>query len=105
LAQFKVYTNTNEETKKVYPFLLDIQNPILDSIETRLVIPLILLSKYNKAPIKDIMPEIVINKKIYLIMTPLIAGVHKNNLGQLVIEMQNQRQSVISALDFMITGF
>jgi toxin CcdB len=105
LAQFTVYTNTNEATKGVYPYLLDIQNSLLDSLETRLVIPLIALSKYNKTPVNDIMPEITINKKKYIIMTPLIAGVHKNNLGQKVLETQNQRQSVISAIDFMITGF
>jgi toxin CcdB len=105
LAQFTVYTNTNEATKGVYPLLMDIQNSILDSLETRLVIPLIALSKYHKKPVADIMPEITINKTKYIIMAPLMAGVHKNNLGQKITETQSLRQSVISALDFMITGF
>ena len=105
MAQFCVYTNTNVSTKERYPLLLDIQNQLLDSLETRLVIPLTPLSKYETQPIKELMPVILINSKKYVLLTPLQSGIHKKNLGTFVIDISSKRQEVISALDFLLTGF
>jgi|WetSurMetagenome_2_1015567.scaffolds.fasta_scaffold1069788_2 toxin CcdB len=105
MSQFCVYTNINSITKSNYPFLLDVQNQILDSIETRLVIPLILSSKYESKPIKELMPLVIINKKEYVILTPLQAGIHKKNLGQFVFDLSLKRQEIINAIDFLLTGF
>jgi len=40
MSQFTLYENTNEESREAYPYFVDIQNGLLDSINTRLVIPL-----------------------------------------------------------------
>jgi len=40
MAQFTVCRNKNPETRSAIPFLLDIQNNLLDDLETRVVIPL-----------------------------------------------------------------
>jgi toxin CcdB len=105
MSQFYVHTNINPLTKDRYPFLLDLQNNILDSLETRLVVPLILSSKCENKPIKELMPLVVINKKEYIVLIPLQAGVHKNQLGQFVIDLTSKRQEIISAIDFLLTGF
>ena len=105
MSQFCIHTNTNTSTKERYPFLLDIQNQLLDSLETRVVIPLILLSKYETQPIKELMPVLLINNKKYVVLTPLQSGIHKKNLGSFVIDITSKRQEIISALDFLLTGF
>jgi toxin CcdB len=105
MAQFCVYTNSNAATKDRYPFLLDIQTPLLDLLETRLVIPLVLLSKYESKPIKELMPVVSINNKKYVVLTPLQSGIHKKLLGSLVIDISSKRQEIISSIDFLITGF
>jgi toxin CcdB len=105
MAQFSVYTNLNSSTKDHYPLLIDIQNHLLESLETRLVIPLILLSKYESKPIKELMPVLTINNKKYVVLTPLQAGIHKRLLGNLVADVSSKRQDIISAIDFLITGF
>jgi len=105
MAQFSVYTNLNSSSKEQYPLLLDIQNKLLDSLETRLVIPLIPLSKYASKPIKELMPIIVINSKKYIVLTPLQAGIHKKLLGNFIADMSTQRQEIISSIDFLLTGF
>jgi toxin CcdB len=105
MAQFSVHINTNIETKDNYPFLVDIQNQILDTLETRLVIPLILVSKYKNKVIKELMPIVKINKKEYVVIVPLMASIHKNNLGQIVTDVGSKRQEIIYALDFLITGY
>ncbi len=48
MSQFTVYKNKNPKTKKIFPYLLDIQSDLLDQIRTTIVIP---LGKYST--IKD----------------------------------------------------
>jgi CcdB protein. len=105
MAQFSVYINTNTETKDNYPFLIDIQNQILDTLETRLVVPMMLVSKYKKKVIKELMPIVDINRKEYVVLVPLMASIHKNNLGQIVADVGSSRQEIVYALDFLITGY
>jgi len=40
MAQFDVYKNQNASTSTVYPLLLDVQHAVLDTLTTRIVIPL-----------------------------------------------------------------
>jgi len=40
MSQFMVYRNSNPNSSKAYPYLLDDQSNLLESLDTRLVIPL-----------------------------------------------------------------
>ena len=40
MAQFDVYENKNEMTKDNFPYIIDIQNNILKSLSSRVVIPM-----------------------------------------------------------------
>ena len=40
MAQFDVYRNPSSKTNKAYPFLVDVQNSVIDQLATRLVVPL-----------------------------------------------------------------
>jgi toxin CcdB len=105
MAQFSVHTNLNSSTKDKYPLLLDIQNGLLDSLDTKLVIPLVLLSNYESKPIKELMPIIIIDNKKYIVLTSLQAGIHKKLLGKVIGDASQYRQEIVSSIDFLITGF
>ncbi len=76
MAQFDVYKNENDQTNQKVPYLLDIQNDILDSINTRIVIPLV----KDKNDFKGLTKEFIIeNQKVYL-TTSQMGAVHKNEL-------------------------
>jgi toxin CcdB len=45
MAQFDVYLNPNTATRNVIPYLLDVQAELLDSLATRVVVPLVLAEK------------------------------------------------------------
>ena len=38
MAQFDVYKNPSTKTDKAYPFLVDVQNSVIDQLATRLVV-------------------------------------------------------------------
>jgi toxin CcdB len=105
MAQFQVYSNMNNSTKTQYPFLLDVQNRILDSLDTRLVIPISLFSNFHNKPITKLTPIIQINGVEYIILTSQMAGIQKKMLGSFVCDVSEQRQEILDALDFLIVGF
>lgn len=101
MAQFDVYENKNTGTNKEIPYLLDIQNDILKSLSTRVVVPLIL----NMKPAKILNPKFEINGSLVTMSTAELAGISIDNLGSFVCSVEDKRDEIISAVDFMITGF
>jgi len=47
MAQFLLYKNTGD-SRDTYPFFVDVQNELLDSLNTKLVIPLILADQLTE---------------------------------------------------------
>lgn len=98
MAQFDVYKNENNLTNKKIPYLLDIQNDILKSLNTRVVIP---LAKDFKGLTKEFIIE---NVKVYL-TTYQMGTVHKNELKTKVVSLENQKEEIKNSIDFLIYGF
>lgn len=101
MAQFDIYENPNPRTNKEIPFLLDIQNDLFSSLSTRVVVPLVL----NMQAAKILNPLFEINGSILTMSTAQLAGIATNNLGALIGSLEDKRDEIISAIDFMITGF
>ena len=101
MAQFDIYENKNSRTNIETPFLLDIQNNILKNLSTRVVVPLIL----NMKPAKILNPQFEINGFLVTMSTAELAGISTDNLGSMVCSLEDKRDEIISAIDFMITGF
>ena len=101
MAQFNVYENLNSRTNEEIPFLLDIQNDILKNLSTRVVIPLVL----NMQPAKILNPQFEINDLTVTMSTAELAGMSTRHLGSTICSVEDKRDEIISAVDFMITGF
>lgn len=101
MAQFDVYENLNTRTKDEIPYLLDIQNDILKNLSTRVVVPLVLKMK----PAKILNPLFEINGSPVTMSTAELAGISTQNLGSFVCSVEDKRDEIVSAVDFMITGF
>ncbi|DAB28584.1 MAG: plasmid maintenance protein CcdB [Sulfurimonas sp. RIFOXYD12_FULL_33_39] len=101
MAQFDVYENKNSRTKEDIPYLLDIQNNMLKELSTRAVVPLVL----NMKPAKILNPKFEINGLNLTMSTAELAGVSMDNLGTCICSLEDKRDEIISAIDFMITGF
>jgi CcdB protein. len=104
MSQYHIYENLNPNSKQAYPYLIDVQTTLLTDLETRIVIPVALKSKFGKGIIKNLNPIITINKKEYVIITQQIAGIPSKQLGSSVYDCLALRQEILSAIDFLITG-
>jgi len=104
MSQFTVYKNKNSKTKKIFPYLLDIQSDLLDQIRTAVVIPLGKYSKVKDQVITKLCPIVEINGNKYAAITQQIAGIERTLLGTEVTNISNYRSKFIDAIDLIISG-
>ncbi len=101
MAQFDVYENINRDTNSFFPYLLDVQNDLLGSLKTRVVIPLGL----GITPIKHLNPTFEIDGQKVVMSTADMAGISLNACGKKVLSLESKRNEIIDALDFLVNGF
>jgi len=104
MAQFDVYPNPSKATKKYLPYLLDIQNPFLSDLSTRLVIPLGIKSALKNESMDRLTPEISYGGKELLILTPQMSSVPVSILKKPLGSLSHFRDEIVGSLDFAVTG-
>jgi toxin CcdB len=105
MAQFTVYRNKNARTKATFPFLVDVQSGLLEDLQTRVVIPLSRAAALTKKPLKQLTPILDFEGEAYVLMTPQLAGVARSELGAATGSLVERRDTILAAMDFLLTGF
>jgi toxin CcdB len=95
----------NQNTRKTFPYIVDVQSSLLESLETRLVIPLMLKYILGEKAIHNLTSCITLKHQEYLVVTPQMAAIHKKHLGKFVVNFRDDRNAIVSSIDFLITGF
>lgn len=104
MAQFDVYINPSNATRKQYPYLLDIQSNYLNELTTRIVIPLADASLFKSSAMKTLTPEVSFSDERLLILTPQISSMSKKQLTDPIGSLSQLREGIINALDFVLLG-
>jgi len=104
MAQFDVYRNSDSSSRKRFPLLLDIQADVLDTLDTRVVVPLAELDERSAPPITGLMPVFGIEGGQVVMHTAEMAGIARKALGPKVSSLAGHRHEIVAALDFVISG-
>jgi len=104
MAQFDVYKNPSKNTRNIYPYIVDIQSPLISDLATRIVIPLGKLSHFKNEQMKGLTPELSYEGEQLLLLTPQITSVPTKMLKSPVGSLSHFRDEIIASLDFAITG-
>lgn len=104
MAQFDVYRNANPASRARIPYLLDIQSDLLDPLATRVVVPLCKREVLRGKLAERLNPVLEIRGRKVAMLTPELAGVPRRMLGERIGNLSDERQSIIAALDLLITG-
>ncbi len=104
MAQFDVYRNPSSKTNKAYPFLVDVQNSVIDQLATRLVVPLTKNKTKNSLYMKNLTPEIEFEGETYLFLTQQLSSIPDDVLKDCIGSLEQSRELLIDAIDFAITG-
>jgi toxin CcdB len=105
VAQFSVYRNKNPRTKAAFPFLVDVQSDLLEPLNTRVVVPMTKAAALTRKPVSHLTPEVSFNGDRYVLMTPQLAGIGRAELGPHAGTLAEERQAILAAIDFLLTGF
>lgn len=105
MAQFTVYRNKSPRTKAAFPLLVDVQSDLLEPLQTRVVIPLTRVAGLAKKPVTHLTPTLEFDGETYVLITPQLAGISRTDLGVPAGSLADQRQAILAAIDFLVTGF
>jgi toxin CcdB len=101
VARFDVY----QQSERV-PFLLDIQANLFADLNTRTVIPLMPQAGGGKSEaLLRLKPILTVKGQTYVMVTTDITTVRVAILGKFIENLEDQRQTIIDAVDFLLQGF
>lgn len=104
MAQFDVYLNPNPATNSAIPYYLNVQADLLDSLNTRVIVPLVKEEETGKS-VKGLHLKFKIKGDTVVMSTAELAGLPIRALGDKVVSLKNKRDEIIAALDLVFTGF
>jgi len=104
MSQFSVYRNDDKETRKTYPYFLNVQNDLLDELNSRVVIPFSTPGSIKHRDVKKLCPIIKIDDTEFVLLTHQITTVPESLLKTQVTEVATFRAEIISAIDLLFTG-
>ncbi|MBK8969895.1 MAG: CcdB family protein [Hahellaceae bacterium] len=104
MSQFCLYRNEDKATQQTYPYFLNVQNDLLDELNSRVVIPLSSLASVQHRDAKRLCPVLNIEGADYVLLTHQISTIPKFNLKTMISDLKEFRQEIVASLDLLITG-
>lgn len=104
MSQFDLYVNTDKDTSKTYPYFIDVQNDLLDALNSRLVIPLTPRARTDKPYPDNLCPTLRIAGKDFALLTHQMTSIPVSFLKKKEEPLYSYRNEIVSAIDFLITG-
>jgi toxin CcdB len=104
MSQFDLYINIDTDSKTAYPYFVDVQNELLDTLNSRLVIPLTKLTDRSQVFPSGLCPVITVEEQELVLLTHQMTSVPITFLKHKYGSIVEFRTEIISAIDFLITG-
>ncbi len=99
MARFDVYAGAGEAD-----LLLDCQSDLLRDLNTRFVVPLLLLENAPQ-PARRLNPVFQIGGRDYAMVTQFAAAVARRDCGAVVASLVHEHSMITNALDMLISGY
>jgi len=103
MAQFDVYRNPSEATLKDIPFVVVVQSDLLDTLATRMTIPLCTLEFAAQVPEK-LCPRVSVNDQKLRALAHYAGALPTRSLRQKVANLTADASALVAALDVVISG-
>lgn len=104
MHQFDVYKNPSSKTSETYPYIVDVQNNVLQHLATRLVVPLTSSTARPNMLFRKLTPIIEFREQSYLFVTQQLTAVPIDSLHSPIGSLISCRARLLDAIDFAITG-
>ncbi|WP_343550943.1 CcdB family protein [Pantoea sp.] len=101
--QYVIYRNTNKNSD--YPYLVDVQSEIIGDLKSRIVIPLLPVSRLKNKQVKRLNPIIQVEGEEFLVMSHEMASIRTSIIGERIMDARAYRQLIKDSIDFIFDGF
>lgn len=85
-------------------YLLIVQSDLLDHLNTRMVVPLLPLAQAPQ-PARILNPVFAVGAESFVMATQFMAAVPTAILKEPVASLDQRRDEIVAALDFLMQGF
>ncbi|MCU0296361.1 MAG: CcdB family protein [Candidatus Nanopelagicales bacterium] len=103
MVQYDVHLNRDPRSAIQIPFLLDVQSDLLETLATRVVVPLVDAAHFGP-PAQRLNPVFQVEGRAVVLSVAELAGVPKVVLGERVASLADRRAEVTAALDLLLLG-
>lgn len=103
MSQFFVYANADAASRRSIPCWLNVQSDLIDTAESRVVVPLIAPER-ARTLVGRLMPSLTVAGKRMVMDTGQITNVPMQMLGKQMADLSADRLTIIDALDFLTHG-
>jgi toxin CcdB len=103
LAQYDVYPNPSTSAGQGIPYVVVIQSDLLDSLATRLTVPLATLSYSGKVP-SSLCPLVTVKGQRLHALAHFAAPLPARLLRKPVASLAAQASTLVAALDAVLSG-
>ncbi|MCD9006757.1 CcdB family protein [Luteimonas sp. XNQY3] len=103
MSQFFAYANADAVSRKLVPYFLDVQSDLIETIGSRVVVPLVTVERAGGV-IERLMPCLAVGEKRLVMDTAQIMGIPMRMLGKQVADLSHERHAILAALDLLISG-
>jgi len=100
--QCGVYKNSGD-SESYAPYLLDVQADMLNSLETRIMVPLVRIADFGRRAGR-LHPMFTVCGEEFVMATHLLAAIRFIGLGRAVESLALHRSEIIGALDVLLVG-
>ena len=104
MRQYDICRNGNPDSADRIPYLLIIQSDFLESLDTRLVVPLV-PARDRPPAIPRLNPVFDVEGEACVALFTELAGVPRGVLGQPVSSAHARSHEITAALDFLVHGY
>lgn len=104
MARFDVYRHPDAKRRKVIPFFLSIQSDSLDFLATRVVVPLVADRSFG-ARIPFLHPSLVVQGEAVILAINELVAIETSILGPVVANQAHDASTIVSALDYLVSGY
>lgn len=103
MAQFDVYRNSGPGSKHI-PYVLDVQSDLVSSVATRIVVPLVRASMFQRSTSR-LHPSFEVEGVVVMMLTTELAGILPSGFGAKVGSLADRWNEIRDALDFAFQGY
>jgi toxin CcdB len=104
MARYDVYANPVVAERKQIPYLLDVQNDYIDTLSTRVVVPLWRETAFGPRA-RNLNPVFTVATDTVVLDTAALAAVPGGELRKKVVSLREARSVIQEALDTLFGAF